>query len=399
MEDQDRALQALPYHRAVVTHLKEHSPAVWGHFASLAYQTEHQEALRLLLLQTTFVLKRNSHPDVYALADAVALTLGIGVPVELYQGAEEGGLNASLLYQPGVARIVFHGPVQERLDPDELRALLGHELSHFRLWTLEEGVYLTASRALDGIVAMAALPAAQETVRLYSLTTEVYADRGGLEVSSLDVALRCLIKVRTGLSKFKATDFLGQSRELLAAQGTGSRQWTHPEAHMRALALDGYQADGNDADAMIRTLLEGPIQLDDLDLLRRVDLTGIVRQLLDQLLQPTWFQTDTILGQAKLMFDDYAVPEQPVPIPSLAEWGDTVLDFLAIVLVDFIAVDPSLEDLPLCRAHQVAETLGLQARLVKQVNKKLKRTLKSIHASLDDRDLLLAQADEEATDE
>jgi hypothetical protein len=396
-EQQPVMLQALPYHHAVVAHLQQHAHAVWRHFSSDAYNAEHQEALRLHLLQTTVELTRESYPDLYTVADQVAGALNLGVPVELYQGADEGSLNAALLYQPDTARVVFEGPVQERLKPDQLRALLGHEFAHHRLWSLDEGIHLTAARAIDGIVSMSAVASAEATQRLLALTTEVFADRAGLQVSSLDAAVGCLITTRTGLKTTVSTDFISQSRTLLDAQGTGTRGWTHPEAHVRALALDWFATDGLDADARVRQLLEGPIQLDELDLLRRHELTAAVEQIVGLLLQPTWLRTDAVLGHARQLFDDYAVPELPPALPDLAIWGDSSLDFLAVVLVDFIAVDPTLDDMPLCQAHHLAEQLGLETRLLKQVNHKLKRTRKVIAASLLDRDGRLAAAAEEAS--
>jgi len=388
-------LQALPYHRAVVDHLRAKAPAVWRHFASESYRAEHQEALRLHLLQTTVVLKRESHPEIYEVVDSVAKALQLGVPVELFQAQMDGSMNAALMFQPTVARIVFHGPVHDFLDADEFRALLGHELAHHRLWTLDGGIHLTAQRAVDGMVAMAALESAMETARLLSLSSEVFADRAGLKVSDLDAAVRTLIRMRTGLSNAVAKDFLEQSRELLSKQGTGARGWSHPDAHLRALALEWFAADGVEADPRIRTLLEGPIQLDDLDLLRKEELAAVTRRVVDALLQPEWFRSDAVMGHARLLFDDYEVLEAEIADPKelLAPWGDTVRDFLALILVDFVAVDPQLEDLPLCQAHAVAEFLGLEKHLIKQVNKKLKRTKKVIKAALEERDDKLNKAD------
>ena len=80
------------------------------------------------------------------------------------------------------------------------------------------------------------------------------------------------------LTDVRPLDFLDQSRELHAAVGTGSREWTHPEAHMRALALDWHDNDPEDSDEAIRLLLEGPMQLEELDLLRRDALAGLTER-------------------------------------------------------------------------------------------------------------------------
>ena len=390
-------LRPLPYHQEVVDHLRHRAPGVWRHIRSGARDPEHTEAQRLHLLKTTVVLERASHPELYQVADDVAGALALGVPVELYQGEDPGNLNAALLFLPEIARVVFYGPVQERLDREELRALLGHELAHHRLWSLDDGVHLAALHALDGIAGMAALASVGNTRRLFSLATEVFADRAALGVAGLEPTLGCLIKTRTGLSTVAPLDFLAQSRELHAAEDTGSRGWTHPEAHVRALALEWYDADGADAEPRIRRLLEGPIQLDELDLLRREELATLSERLVGALLQPAWFRTDAALGQARLMFDDYEVPPAPAPLADaeeLAPWGDSVRDYLAYLLTDFVAVDPELEDLPLLQAHAVAEPLGLAERLERSVNRELRMTKKKLQESLRGRDERLRAAAE-----
>jgi hypothetical protein len=377
----------------VVQHLQQFAPTVWRHFASDAFTSAQSEAQRLELLKTTVALRRESYPALYASADEIAAILALGVPVELYQGPDDGSLNAALLFQPDRARVVLFGQLQEKLAPDELRALLGHELAHHRLWTLDQGAVLIAGNALQCLAAMQGLESVENTLRLFALSTEVFADRAGLQVSSLHAAVGCLIKVRTGLSNVVVTDFIEQSQELLAAEDLGSRGWTHPEAHIRTLALAWYERDGEDSNPAIRRLLEGPIQLDDLDLLRREELSALVRQLIDTLLVPEWFRTEAVLGHCRLFFDDYQV--SPVdqwgdPESLVAPWGESVREFLVHVLVDCVAVDPELHDLPLLQAHATAEKLGMAERFERAVNKKLRRTRKSIREDLADRDARLA---------
>ncbi len=391
-------LQPLPYHMDVVQHLRRHAKAVWRYYGGERTNPGITDAQRLYLLKSTVELKRESHENLYALADEVAVAIGLGVPLEIYQGEDAGGMNASLLFLPSTARVVFHGPLQERLDQEELRALLGHELAHHRLWSVDDGVYFAAWHALQGMDGMAALPSVENTLRLYSLSTEVFADRVALEVAGLEATIGCLLKMRTGLSDVKPLDFLDQSRELHAAESTGSRGWSHPEAHIRALAADWYGRDSMAAEERIRELIEGPIQLDELDLVRRDALDALTERLVGTLLQPTWFQTETVLGHARLMFDDYEVPDHAAFTADdrrLDLWGDTVRDYLAYLLADFVGVDTDLEDLPFLQAHAVAEDLGIESRLERAVNRELRKTKKAIREMLDDRDERLASAVDE----
>ncbi len=388
-------LRPLPYHQDVVRHLKRQAKAVWRHYSGAERHPEAAEAQRLYLLKSTVVLKRESHPALYELADGVAAAIELGVPVELYQGADEGDLSARLLFLPGVARVVLYGPLQERLSTDEMRALFGHELAHYKLWCLEDGAYWAAWQALHGMGGMAALTSVDNTLRLYALTMEVFADRVALAVAGLEATIGCLMKVRTGVGDVKPLDFLDQSRELHAAEGSGSREWTHPEAHVRALALDWYESGSLASEDSIRELLEGPMQLDELDLVRREALAALSERIVGSLLQPTWFRSEAVIGHARQLFDDYEVPESVALSPgdlALSGWGDTVREYLTFLLTDFIGVDPDLEDLPFLRAHAVAEQLGLAKRLERAVNRELRKTQKAIRALLEDRDEKLAAA-------
>ena len=389
-------LVPLPYHREVVRYLQRHAKAVWQHYSGAERRPEAAEAQRLYLLKSTVVLKRESHVPLYELADAVAKALALEVPVELYQGADTGTLNASLLYLPHVARVVFHGPLRERLTEDEMRALLGHELAHHKLWSLDDGTYYAAWQALHGMLGMAALNSVENTLRLYQLSVEVFADRAALAVAGLEASIGTLMKVRTGAGDAKPLDFLDQSRELHAAEGSGSREWTHPEAHIRALALDWYDSGSLASETSIRELLEGPMQLDELDLVRREALATLTERVVGTLLQPQWIRTEAVIGQARQMFDDYEVPAHVDMTPedrALTGWGDSVRDYLTFVLTDFVGVDPDLEDLPLLRAHVIAEQLGLAERLERAVNRELRKTQKAIRELLEDRDAKLVAAE------
>ena len=60
-------------------------------------------------------------------------------------------MNAFLAWIPGEAHVVLKGPVLSSLRPGELRAILGHELSHAILYDLDEGAYLVAGQVLQAM--------------------------------------------------------------------------------------------------------------------------------------------------------------------------------------------------------------------------------------------------------
>lgn len=387
--------EPLPYHRATVAHLRTHLPEAWAHYASARMVYEHEDAVRLHLLQTTYQMTAESHPELHQEVGEVAAALGLSLPVELYHRTEPGPANASLLFHPDCLRLTFQGPILELLDRDERKALLAHELAHHLLWTADNGTFLVADRLLHGIHRQGR--SALHSLRLYQLHTESYCDLAALALLPKEPMIATLVKVNTGLKKVSAADFLAQSEELYAADGgAGSANWSHPEAHLRALVI-ARTADGTPH--VTRRLLEGPVDLEALDLLRRAELTSITRSLLGHVFQPIWLRTSAQLALLRILFDDDLPAFEPwavEPEQALADYGASVRDYLVSLLVDVTAADPSLEQLPMLRCHQVAEWLGLAEAFEKAVNRQLKSRRKDITAALADRDSVLAAADEEA---
>ena len=390
-------LEPLPYHLAVRDHLREHAAALFQRFGSDELSATHAEELDLALLKSTYRLEPQSHPGLHELARAAARSVGLDAELELYQGSDEGALNAALYFAPGKARVVLYGPLEERLEEDELRALFGHELAHHLLWTTERGELLTTTRALSALEGAGAASSVVATARALRLATEIFADRGALLASGdVGAAVRCLVKTQTGTSEVDPDAFLAQADEVLERAGAGSDETSHPETYLRAKALSLHARGGGGAEAEIARLLEGKPELDGLDLMRRLELTEISRDLVDHLLAADWFRTPAVVGHARLLFDDYEVRTPPRTPPELAEalgaYGPTVLDYVAYLLVDFVAVDPSLEELPIALTQWLAEPLGVRARLEAAINKELKITKRTIASVNARRESLLAAA-------
>lgn len=173
------ALRAMPYHEEIVALLRAGEPEAWAWAGSAAARSDRADEVRAFLLQHTYRLDADAHPKLHACCEAAAGRLGVTAPVTLYQGSDPHA-NASLLYLPGEAHIVFNGSLLERLAGAELEAVCGHELSHYLLYERDGGAWFTASRLLamaqDDSRSDASL---LETARLFSLYTEAFADRGG----------------------------------------------------------------------------------------------------------------------------------------------------------------------------------------------------------------------------
>jgi hypothetical protein len=138
----------LEYHENLVAYLKVEERAVWEWSQSADVRKQQADEMRDAMLRQTYRMEPESHPEVYASCHAAMETLGIQAPVTLYQAAD-GMMNAALCFIPGEVHLIFYGPILEKLSGEELLALMGHELAHYRLWTTDDGSFYNASRILD----------------------------------------------------------------------------------------------------------------------------------------------------------------------------------------------------------------------------------------------------------
>lgn len=372
-------LAPLPYHREIRDYLKTHERELWNWHASARAQENYAEELRLHLLKSTYRLTRESHADLYALADAAARGLGLSIPVTLYQAQravlETSGANAALYYHPQEAHIVLSGPISTLLTPPELTAVFAHELAHYHLWQIENEEFLIADRVLHAAAQHPSADAAHhETARQYRLHTEIYADRGSAHaVQQLPTVVAALVKTNTGLPSVNGESYLAQAAEIFAQGKAKSEELTHPELFIRAYALELWTRQGEAANTTVRELIAGDADLGSLDLLAQAQHAALTRRFLAQLLQPKWFRTDATLAQAKLYFPDFTPSDTPDPtlLDDLRATGALLKDYFAYVLLDAVAVDRELDETPLAVALRWAENLGISAPFEKLVTKEL----------------------------
>jgi len=376
-------LAPLPYHLALIQHLRSSEPGLWAWFANSRIQAESAERMRLELLRTTVRLGRETYPELYAQADEVARALELTAPITLYQAQAATEPNAALFYVPGQVHLVFSGPILTRLEALEQRALLAHELAHYLLWEREERQLLTASALLGRAVdsgGEASLAAAHQT---FHQLVEVFCDRASaLVCGDFEAAIRCLVKVETGLAVVSAKDYLAQAEELLGKGEVLPAGLSHPEAFIRVRALALWWNQEADAEARIERLVKGPLELDRLDLLDQVALTRATGTLLGQLLEPGWVRTEAVLGHAGLFLEGAApsVGRTPEVAEEALLRDSRLASYWASVAMDFALVDPQLGDPGLAQALAVAGRYGFDQAVEELAFRDAKVTKKALAA-------------------
>ncbi|WP_427887812.1 M48 family metalloprotease [Kribbella sp. GL6] len=295
-------LSALGYHRSVLAVVRRVDERAWT-----ALHGGPEESLDDVLLRNAYRLDADVHPDVSRAGERAARALGLDEGVEYYQVSGEP--NASYLHQAGKAVVLFQGALLDRLDEDELTAVIGHELAHRLLWQTEDGAFLAVDRLLDAAAGDARTPSQYlETHRRWSLATELFADRGALTAcGDLRTAIRALLKLETGLSTADPDAYLRQAESLDLR--SGSRGTSHPEAVGRAWALKSWLA-GEDVEALVT----GPLDVDAPDLLDAALLRDLSRDFAALIAQTEGLRTDAVATAAADFTEPRDAPAIGVPL-------------------------------------------------------------------------------------
>lgn len=365
------------YHRQVSHYLEHNEPELWRWMGNS--QEEHQSALQLHLLKTCYQLSTEAHGPLHDLVADVCNTLQIAPHISLYQATRTESTNVSIYMGKDEAYIIFQGQVLDLLSDVELKAVLGHELSHYLLLQREDRRYWIASQILDR------LAMEPDTTNVWISTairfqqhTEIYADRGAFRACG-DIApcISSLVKLETGLKQVHAESYLKQADEIFANDIVISDGLSHPQAYIRARALQLHRDDASNAEHTIAGMLAGPLGTDKLDILGQLDVQKITRGVLRKLLAPAWFQTDAVLSLARKYFEDFSPASKPDENDSTAlPAGHQLDEYLSFVLLDFATADTSLEEYPVMATLRLSGQLGVaetfERMLIKEI--KLKKT-------------------------
>ena len=413
VDNSQQSLEPLPYHVELRDYLKTTERELWNWFASAQAKADYTENLRLELLKSTYRLDAQGHPELYAGLEEAKARLQLDIPVTLYQAQNSVQLNASLFFIPNEGHIVFSGPIFNLLNAEEIKSVIGHELAHYHLWRRDGGEFHIADRLIETMAADArAASSHEQTARRYRLYTEIFADRGSLQVTG-DVfpVVAGLVKIQTGLSQVSAAGYLKQADEIFAQSQAKTEGVSHPEAFIRARALTLWQQQDEEAETDIASMIEGHAALDELDLIGQARLTRATRRLLEQFLQPKWFRTPTVLGHAKLFFDDFrpvaaspALAEKRLESPNgvscnNAEFAGLNLsdpklrEYVCYLLLDFVTADPELDEMPLAAALEFSRRLEIEPAFEKLAARELKMKARDVRRVKEQAAELLSKAE------
>lgn len=373
-------LEPLSYHVEVARRLEATERALWDWFQSEAFAARYKEKTSDDLLRSGIRLDRSgANEHRYLLAEKARDALCLSEPITLYQMHDAAGTpNAYLVFVPGEIVIAFEGRILELLATDaELLYLLGHEISHHKLFTTENGRFHSVDRLLRWVLQRDHCPAEYfETWRRYQLYTEVYCDRGGLiACGDPDATVRSLVRVIADFKDADADSYLVQAREIMARGFDGSRGTTHPELHLRVLAVaNAAQMTAERFDARVRALISGKLELGALDLVDQESLSSLTRQVLDTALSKPEARSDGAIAHARQMFADYAAPASSVPVPLIptSALAQSTIDYLAYILLDLATVDDSASHEAIAACAIAADEIGIGARFREIARQELK---------------------------
>ena len=370
-------LTPLPQHRALVDWLKTNESEVWKWHSDAERLSQDAEEVRLSLLRDTYRMDAEGHPELFAEIAAARAALGLShVEVQAYQAQGHATPNAAICYLPGEAHLIFSGPILTLLTAPELRAVIGHELAHHLFWQMDGGDFYLADRILHlSAEHPQAEPSHAQSARLWSLATELFADRGAWRATGcLETAVASLVKTCTGLSQVSGKSYLSQAAEIFSKSKPKTDQLTHPETFMRARALELWVEESSELDAAIARMLEESDGLEELDLMQQVSLSRLTKRFLARHLRPEWFRSEAVLAHARLYFPDFTVDGAAEDISltdDLAMLSKPRREFLCQVMLDFCAVDPDLEELPVAAAFERARELECLSHFEKLAAKEL----------------------------
>ncbi len=375
-------LAPFAYHNTLRDHFKQRKKT-WEWFQSDTIKEKQITKFKSDLLKNTYRLDKTSHPEVYEIIREIQEILFIDADVTVYQEYNSTQLNAGISIVEKEAHIVLSGNLLKILSPEEVKAVLAHELSHYLFFKIEDGSFEVTQRI---IIALAndyrSDDAYIQTARIYQLYLELYCDAGSLLVcKDYKTVISALVKMNTGLSEVNADSYILQAEEIIKKDPEASKNFSHPEAYIRSLALK-YSRDKELSPAIEwNSLIKGALDLETLDIFQQKEVQKYTRDILKLIIAPDWMNTSTVQNLCKKYFSDFTRTAKGMSVDELADIikkaKTSIHDYFSYVLLDFARVDADLEELALGYTLEIAEQLQLQEAYSKIIRKELKLTTRA----------------------
>lgn len=381
--------KALPFHKKLADFLQNEERELWEWFSGDAFTQGAFDEQRLYLLKNTYRLEREKHAALYEQAESVAHALHLSAPVTLYQMMDGQQRNAGLVFQPGQIHITFSGDMLTAFTGAEMQFALGHEMAHYIHQTSDKGRFQTADRLLDWICGENGASASYgHSFRLTRLYQEIYSDRiGYFCCNDVKAAISTLVRLSSGLSEVSVQAYLAQADEVVSqSQAEGSEGISHPETFIRALALADWASGDLNADDKLKSLVEGNPKLEALDVLSQAKLSKTTADFIAAFINRPWQNTETLEAHAQGYFYEFKLNSESQASELLMQSLKGALEalpkdmqeYFGFVLLDFVTVDPDLEDAPLIESLRFAKSVGLTESYDGLVAKELKFTKKQM---------------------
>lgn len=355
----------------------------WEWFSEQAKKEEQIKSFRSELLKNTYRLDKEAHSKLYDISREVCEKLSIDAEVTLYQENNSIQLNAGISILEKEAHIVLSGNLLSLLNDDELKALLGHELSHYLFYKLEDESFEITQRI---ILALAndsrSEDAVIETARIFQLYMELFCDLGSYKVcEDYRPVIQTLVKMNTGLTHVNAESYVKQAEEILSSENESAKGFSHPETYIRSIALKLFAEDDKDYLKNLEKLIEGPLDLSNLDIFKQLTMQDLTKDILQCIVKPGWMNSSAVLNLCKSFFADFFKSDKHKSITEIAAVleasRDSVKEYICYLLLDFAKVDTRLEAAPLGFTLEIAELLSLQNYYEKLLRKELKLTVRN----------------------
>ena len=375
-------MKPFPFQYQLRDYFKNQSKT-WAWFLDKNVQKEQIESFKTDLLKNAYRIDPATETEWYLLLEKAKAKLNLSLPVTLYQSQQVDYNNGAIVHFENEAHLILSGSVLKLLNPDELLALFGHELSHIHLNSIENGDFEVTNRIINAIANdYKSELFYHETARIFQLFTELYCDLGALKViENLETVITTLVKIETGLEKVSSESYLKQADEILARIEAGSSGESHPEIFIRAKSLQLLSNFNEDNVKKIEEIVKGKLDLQLLTLFGKKEVYGTTKNLIDLFTKPKWMQSEHNIVLYKQYFAQYNANRELILDTDfkskISNSKDNLKNYYAYILYDFSMCDPELKEIAIGHALDFSEQLELDSFLKTIIKKEQKLTEKT----------------------